>query len=211
MGAAYFLVDTAQAAAEPPSRWLQAFPEGQWCDWATLGVVWREGDTVWLPAHRPDWEARLQAWHVAHPDAAVVVLSTDLQDEQGLRALQAGARGYAHLLAVPAVLREVAAVVIHGGLWVGPSLLQRLMRATQAALNRQIPRPAAELDLSALSVREVQVARAVAAGHSNKEVARQLDITERTVKAHLGAIFEKWGLRDRVQLVLRMNGPTLTP
>ena len=41
-------------------------------------------------------------------------------------------------------------------------------------------------------------------GCSNKEVARQLDITERTVKAHLGAIYRKLGVRDRMQLVLKM-------
>ncbi len=46
------------------------------------------------------------------------------------------------------------------------------------------------------------MALAVAEGRSNKEVARQLDITERTVKAHLGAVFRKLGVRDRMQLVL---------
>jgi len=50
----------------------------------------------------------------------------------------------------------------------------------------------------------VQVARAVSAGRSNKEVADKMFISERTVKAHLGAIFEKLGVRDRLQLVLRL-------
>jgi DNA-binding NarL/FixJ family response regulator len=57
-------------------------------------------------------------------------------------------------------------------------------------------------DLSLLTSREKAVAELVAAGKSNKEVARDLDITERTVKAHLSAAFEKLQVRDRLQLVL---------
>ncbi|MBL8432557.1 MAG: helix-turn-helix transcriptional regulator, partial [Dechloromonas sp.] len=57
-----------------------------------------------------------------------------------------------------------------------------------------------------LSGRETQVARLVASGASNKEIADQLAITERTVKAHLTVIFEKLGVRDRLQLSLRING-----
>ena len=57
------------------------------------------------------------------------------------------------------------------------------------------------------------MARAVTAGRSNREVADLLFISERTVKAHLGAVFEKIGVRDRLQLVLRLAasadpGPT---
>ncbi len=57
-----------------------------------------------------------------------------------------------------------------------------------------------------LTEREREVAKAVAQGASNKEIARQLDITERTIKAHVGAILEKLGARDRLQLSLIVNG-----
>lgn len=50
------------------------------------------------------------------------------------------------------------------------------------------------------------MAKLVAGGASNKEIAGQLSITERTVKAHLSAVFEKLGLRDRLQLSLKING-----
>ncbi|MCH8282968.1 MAG: helix-turn-helix transcriptional regulator, partial [Chloroflexi bacterium] len=59
--------------------------------------------------------------------------------------------------------------------------------------------------LTILTERERAVALAVAEGRSNKEVARLLDITERTVKAHLGAAFRKLGVRDRMQLVLKLS------
>ncbi|MBK7686047.1 MAG: helix-turn-helix transcriptional regulator [Rhodocyclaceae bacterium] len=57
-----------------------------------------------------------------------------------------------------------------------------------------------------LTAREQQVACAVAGGASNKEVARTLNITERTIKAHVSAIFQKLGARDRLHLSLIMNG-----
>lgn len=210
MSKSHFLVDARATSGgsllAPPERWLQAFPEGQWSNWATLSSSVQAGDTVWVPVSYPDWEARVSALLVQQPACGVVVLSGVLQDPEGLRALNAGARGYCHLLAVPELMREVAQVVAHGGLWVGPSLVQRLMSATREALARSPNAQPPAADLSQLSEREAQVARAVAAGKSNKEVAEQLFISERTVKAHLGAVFEKLGVRDRVQLVLHLAG-----
>ena len=59
--------------------------------------------------------------------------------------------------------------------------------------------------LEGLTEREKDVALAVAEGQSNKLVARELGITERTVKAHLGAVFRKLGVKDRMQLILRLS------
>jgi RNA polymerase sigma factor (sigma-70 family) len=62
--------------------------------------------------------------------------------------------------------------------------------------------------LASLTERERGVAEAVASGLSNKEVARRLGITERTVKAHLSSAFRKLGVRDRMQLVVRLRMAT---
>ncbi len=59
-----------------------------------------------------------------------------------------------------------------------------------------------------LTERERETAHHIARGASNKEIARELGITERTVKAHVGAILEKLNLRDRLQIALRVNGQT---
>ena len=59
--------------------------------------------------------------------------------------------------------------------------------------------------LDELTSREVMVAKLVGRGESNREIAAELEITERTVKAHLSAIFTKLGVRDRVQLALTVN------
>ncbi|MCX8521896.1 MAG: LuxR C-terminal-related transcriptional regulator, partial [Rhodoferax sp.] len=151
--------------------------------------------------------------HVPHPT-------------QGLQALHAGARGYTHAYALPELLRKVATVVEHGGVWTGPDLLQKLVACTTAALNslpaagnapgHVVGSAAGSAAGSApgrmqqgyasawatLSRREMQVALRVAEGKSNKEVARLLLISERTIKAHLSSIFEKLAVRDRLQLAL---------
>jgi DNA-binding NarL/FixJ family response regulator len=106
------------------------------------------------------------------------------------------------------VLGQVALVVGNGGLWVGQSLLRQLVGSTSRTL-LQKPRPPRDDWSKLLSERECQVARLVAGGASNKEIARQLDISERTVKAHLTSIFEKLSLRDRLQLSLKINGLSL--
>ncbi len=58
--------------------------------------------------------------------------------------------------------------------------------------------------LGALTAREMQIARAVAEGRGNREIATQLGITEQTVKNHLTSIFEKVGVASRLQLALAM-------
>ncbi|MEW6695336.1 MAG: response regulator transcription factor [Pseudomonadota bacterium] len=199
------------APTTPPQRWLQAFPDGQWSTWTTLQATVRAADTVWLPVTHPEWLDCVRRLQHIQGAAPVVVLSPVPNDAEGLRALDAGARGYVHLLAVPAVLREVEHVVRHGGLWVGPELMQRLLAATRQAFEQVSAAPQSVADLALLSEREAQVARAVAAGKSNREVADQLCISERTVKAHLGSVFDKLGVRDRLQLALRLSGGATTP
>jgi DNA-binding NarL/FixJ family response regulator len=165
---------------------------------------------LWLSNDDPQWPQMLAFVLQTRSDARVVLLSAAPNPVEGVAALNAGAVGYTHAYALPELLREVATVVAHGGLWTGPELLKRLVAKTHEALSVL---PLAETPLSeralenarvwaSLSTREIQVAKAVAEGRSNREVADLLSISERTVKAHLGSVFEKLGLRDRLQLVL---------
>lgn len=201
----HFLLQALEPSpAMAHERWQQAFPDGQSAHWARLQQTVAAGDMVWVPVMLDDWRLKVGALLQLQPDCRVIVLSALPDQVEGLRALNAGARAYCHLLAAPGLLQEVAQVVDLGGLWVGPELVQRLMAATRELLQRNPDAVRSAVDLSVLSERELQVAHAVAEGQSNREVAEQLHISERTVKAHLGAVFEKLGVRDRVQLVLQL-------
>lgn len=161
------------------------------------------GSLLWVDVAHADWEGLVR--EASARGGRVVVLSAMPSGEQALRALELGARGYCHAFATPELLREVALVVRHGGLWVGSELLARMIRATvpamAAAAAASVPLPG----LDTLSAREREVAEAVAEGLTNKQVASRLGITERTVKAHLATVFEKTGVRDRLQLALRLS------
>jgi two-component system nitrate/nitrite response regulator NarL len=135
-----------------------------------------------------------------------VVLSDQPTDEEALAAFAAGARGYCNTHAGAHLLVQIAAVVLQGGLWIGESLMKRLISATGRLQGSAAPATEEETWSQSLTDRERQVARTLANGASNKEIARVLGITERTVKAHVGAIFEKLQVRDRLQLSLRVNG-----
>ncbi|NMF90950.1 LuxR family transcriptional regulator [Aromatoleum petrolei] len=184
----------------PSARWLDAFPEGVCQEQADLVAAVRPGDVVWVEAADGGWLDRLGALVKLLPDCRLVVVSMTPDSAEALAALDRGARGYCHALAVPSMFRDVELVVRHGGLWVGPELMARVVGAAGRALA-----PQATLQQPLLSEREAEVAREVANGMSNKEIAAKLGITERTVKAHMGAIFEKLGVRDRLQLVLRLS------
>jgi DNA-binding NarL/FixJ family response regulator len=195
------------ARPQPIPRWLQAFPDAQ----VVLGqdadnvqtTLLEEAAIIWLHVTtdaRPlsNWISSVRA---AAKNTPIVVLSNVPEDEQGATALAAGASGYCSALTLPEVLHQVANVVAHGGLWVGPQLMRRLMQGLATLDNGSaVPK------LAQLSMRERQVAEAVARGSTNKEIARVMGITERTVKAHLTASFEKLGVRDRMQLALLVNG-----
>lgn len=199
-----------------PPRWREAFPDGQCLEesvaLARLRATALATDVLWLSSAQAQWVPILQQVMQPGSRVHVVVVSDSPDPAEGLAALNAGARGYTHAHAVPALLQEVALVVEHGGLWVGPDLLQRLVSSTAAALAQRAAMPhagesrrAGDNPWAALSASETRVARAVAAGRSNREVGELLSISERTVKAHLTTIFERLGVRDRLQLVLRLS------
>lgn len=165
-------------------------------------------DLYWIHAPAGDAaKAHVGALRVLAARAPCVVLADVPEDLGALECLAAGARGYCNSHADARVLKLVADVVMRGGLWVGDSLLKRMVLGVSQLAPAPSPAaavPGAADELAALSRREREVAEAVAGGASNKDVARQLGITERTVKAHLSTIFDKLGVKDRLQLAVRI-------
>lgn len=146
-------------------RWLEAFPDAGHRRHVRPGA---DGAFVGLSAELPDWRTRLSAL-AATPGCDVVLLSLQPDDGEALAAFELGARGYAHALATAEMLREADAVIAHGGLWVGPALMARLLRALGTRPTHAAPRVDV---LEGLSAREREVAEAVAEGLSNKGRSR---------------------------------------
>lgn len=185
--------------------WFEAFPELQISQDSTGVSANGEPTIIWCRLRTGDDAERTLRRAVSgkHP---VVLLCDEPDDDLILKALAMGAAGCCNSRSTAEVLRQVALVVTNGGLWVGQSLLQRMVGSTARLLAQRRPKEGAQEWKKALSDRENQVAQLVASGESNKEVAKQLNISERTVKAHLTVIFSKLGLRDRLQLAVTVNG-----
>ena len=101
-------------------------------------------------------------------------------------------------------LKLVLSVVDSGEIWGGKDFIQQLIKQSSAPVDSQSDLLMFEhSDL--LSDRELSVADLVAKGMSNKEIARQLEVTERTVKAHLTTVYKKLSIKDRLSLALLVN------
>lgn len=137
-----------------------------------------------------------------HTDIRFVAMSAYPQAREGLLLLRAGARGYANRLASAPVLTALLSAVKGGEIWAGKQVTDYLLGAALAVAPVSTGR--AQL-LGQLTVREVQIAEQVSVGLSNKVIAAEAGISERTVKAHLNSIFRKSGIRNRVQLALLVS------
>ena len=189
-----------------PVRWHQAFPDSVTVrSPREVAAVRTEQCCIWLdfncvnPVDRQVWLEQSRAYQ-----CPVVVLSNVPNDTEAVNVFSAGACGYCHVLAAEQQLREIATVVEHGGYWVGAAFIEKVLRLGADRLMAAMPAEQSDV-LQQLTERELMVANEVARGATNREIAHALDITERTVKAHLSSIFAKTGARDRIQLVLMLN------
>jgi len=183
-------------------RWVQAFPDARLKDVDKLGQ--QDGPAViyWLNVSVCSADSRQQLLRdVIASGRRIVVMTNDMNANEAMWVMQLGAAGYCHYLAASEQLQEIASVVDHGGLWVGADLLQKLLTFDFGQQNDVVEIEGFDL----LTAREQMVAEEAAKGETNKEIAERLEITERTVKAHMSVIFEKLQVRDRVQLALLLN------
>ena len=138
-----------------------------------------------------------------HPGTRVVVLTTYADDESIISALQAGALGYLTKDATRAEIGRAIQAAAAGQAVLDPGVQQRLLSA--AARAPEVPAataPGAAVSADdELTPREAEVLKLIAAGQSNREIARTLFVSEATVKTHVNRIFAKTGSRDRAQAI----------
>lgn len=138
-----------------------------------------------------------------NPKTKVIVSSLGISDEMEWQLFRLGIRGCCREPLPPAAIGRMVQAVWQGELWMRRKLVgymfEELASTTQE--KRHIEHAVNNL-LENLTRREYEIALLVGRGESNKGIARQLDIAERTVKAHLTEIFRKLAITDRIKLAL---------
>jgi NarL family two-component system response regulator LiaR len=132
----------------------------------------------------------------AHPDVKVIVLTSFAEEDKVFPALRAGASGYLLKDVKPAELAETIRAVARGESRLAPDVTKKVLSGIVAGApgGKAAPSPA-----ETLTAREEEVLRCLARGRSNKEIAADLFIAEKTVKTHISSILAKLELADRTQ------------
>jgi DNA-binding NarL/FixJ family response regulator len=160
-------------------------------DGLALAAGHPDADAVLLDLNLPDASGAVAvcAFVELNPTLPILVVSASEDPADVRRALDAGALGYVPKSASPETLVSAVRLVTGGGVYVPPLMLQPGAQAAAAA--------GAALD--ALTPRQRQVLASLAAGLSNKEIGRRYDLSEKTVKVHVGAILRALGVANRTQ------------
>ncbi|MFI5891378.1 LuxR C-terminal-related transcriptional regulator [Actinoplanes sp. NPDC051513] len=130
----------------------------------------------------------------------VLILTDHDGDELVLGAIAAGAAGFLRKDAPPAEVVTAIRAVATGGAVITPAVLARILTRVAEAL--PAPETTTTSKLDALTDREREVLVHVARGHSNAEIAEALQVSETTIKTHVGHVLTKLRLRDRTQAVV---------
>ena len=143
-----------------------------------------------------DGVSAMRAVHARWPDSRVIVLTSFLDEERLLPAIQAGAAGYLLKNVAPPELANAIRAAHRGEAIIDPVVAARLLGTLAAGERLAPPEP------DQLTSRELQVLELIVGGRSNKRIALELGISEKTVKAHVGHVLAKLGVADRTQAAL---------
>lgn len=138
-----------------------------------------------------DGVTAIRAIKASHPDVEVIALTSVLEDRLVADAVGAGATGYLLKDTDADALMEAIHAAANGEVRLHPEAARRLARSVRTGDMRE-----------ALTPREIDILKLLAAGHSNKAVARETDLSELTVKTHVARIFSKLGVSSRTQAAL---------
>ena len=162
---------------------------------------------VWIDLALPElplWGDLRWARLMGDQKVRLIAASSSPSDSEAIHALDAGFAAFCHAYSDAQTLQQVRQVVEAGHVWIGKSLMRRLIHGAESA--GRVSTTPDEQWADKLTNREKEIAVLAANGASNQQIALDCHISERTVKAHLGATFEKLNVTDRLQLALRVHG-----
>ncbi len=156
------------------------------------------GDLEYLviDLHASSGMETLETVRRVRPDIRLIVIGPEGEDELVMNAIVAGARAYLDLTAGPEMVRKAIEVVTSGSIWAPRRLLSQL-------IDRLLKFPASNALTASgrrLTARERQVLELILTARSNREIAAELGIEERTVKAYVGRLMRKTGADNRIKL-----------
>lgn len=140
----------------------------------------------------------LSALSKKHKNLHLIALSNTPKEIEGCKFLQQGYQSYLHALSNAQIIENAINSVQSGNIYVYPKLMQFLVSHIPKEVQTN-----QKLDL--LTNKELDVLQLVAKGYSNANIAKELDIAEVTVKKHIGAMFEKLEVKDRLSLALLLK------
>ena len=135
-----------------------------------------------------------------YPQVAVIILTTYNEDEMMLRGLQLGARGYLLKDTERETLLNTIRAAARGESLFKPDVVQRALSVQHASSPAPKSTTSSAVDIE-LTPRELEVLQAAALGERNKEIALRLNISSRTVKAHLTSVYNKLGVDSRAAAI----------
>lgn len=140
------------------------------------------------------------------PETRLILMTKMYDQREEVATILFGAKAYCEYDVNDLMLSRLLKTVLADELWVDRKFVSRLLEEIEDIAKAQHTE-AQQLDkgLALLTPRETEIAKLVAGGASNRSIAEQLNISERTVKAHLGVIFRKINIDDRLQLALFIN------
>lgn len=164
-------------------------------------------DAVLIDARKLDEDESLFAIF-SRQNYRFLVIGSDWPEDKQIDILVLGAAGYCDESEPPELLKRAIDSILQGDIWVRRSLVPKVIAALSRGRQHQADQLKSE-DLQArikllenLSIREMEVAEMIQIGESNKRIAMVMNISERTVKAHLSSIFRKLSIDDRLHLAI---------
>ncbi len=206
------LVDDQSIVREGLSSLLQTHPDLEIVGEAENGqsaveqAIALQPDVILMDIRMPimDGVAAIRILQKQAPKIKILVLTTFDDDQYVTQAIAHGAQGYLLKDTPSAELAQAIRLVNKGYSQMGPGLLAKAMNNSSLP-----PKPDAissiPPEFALLTIREKEVLQLIATGHSNKEIAAKLYITERTVKNHVNSILRSLDLRDRTQAAIFAN------
>lgn len=168
-------------------------------------------DAVIFDAHKLDEDASL-LFLFANKNTRFLVMGANWSEQKQIDVLVHGAAGYCEQSEAEELLKRAVDCILLGDIWIRRALVPKVIsvltgnfpagKTSQASLQER--EKLIEM-ANSLSVRELEVAKMIRKGENNRNIALAMNISERTVKAHLSSVFRKFEVDDRLNLAIRLK------